>query len=118
MRVRRGDVVLVDFLFSDRRSPKIRPCLAVQNDDRNQRLQDTIVAAISSNVTRANAEPTQVLVKINTTEGARTGLLFDSTVQCGNLATIDLGFVIRKIGSLSSTITQQVDDCLKTALGL
>jgi mRNA-degrading endonuclease toxin of MazEF toxin-antitoxin module len=35
MRVRRGEVVLVDFPFSDRTGSKVRPCLVVQNDANN-----------------------------------------------------------------------------------
>ena len=50
MKVRRGDVVLVDYLFSDRSGSKVRPCLVVQNDAYNLRLDDTIVSAISSNL--------------------------------------------------------------------
>lgn len=50
MKVNRGEVVLVDYLFSDRTGSKVRPCLVVQNDINNRRLDDTIVAAISSNI--------------------------------------------------------------------
>jgi mRNA interferase MazF len=118
MRVRRGDVVLVDYLFSDRTGSKIRPCLVVQNDANNQRLDDTIVVAISSKVARANTAPTQVLIEISTKEGAQSGLLFDSAIQCENLATIDTQFVIRKIGSIPLDTMRHIDDGLKMSLGL
>jgi hypothetical protein len=32
MRVKRGDVVLVDYPYSDRAGSKVRPCVVVQND--------------------------------------------------------------------------------------
>jgi mRNA interferase MazF len=96
----------------------VRPCLAVQNDANNRQLNDTIVVAISSNVARAQSEPTQLLVSIATSDGAQSGLLFDSAVQCGNLATVDTQFVIRKIGSLPASMMRQVDECLKVSLGL
>lgn len=118
MKVRRGDVVLVDHLFSDRTGSKVRPCLVVQNDRNNQRLDDTIVAAISSNTARAAGEPTQLVVSLTTPDGHQSGLLFDSAAQCENLVTVDSQFVIRKIGTLSPTVMKQVDDCLKVALGL
>jgi mRNA-degrading endonuclease toxin of MazEF toxin-antitoxin module len=118
MKIRRGDVVLVDYLFSDRRGSKIRPCLVVQADARNQVLNDTIVAAISSKVTRTSSEPTQLLKEIHTSEGAKSGLLFDSAVQCGNLATIDASLVIRNIGPLPVKLMRYVDNCLTAALGL
>lgn len=57
MNVRRGDVVLVDYLFSDRTGSKVRPCLVVQNNSNNARLDDTIVAIISSNTARGKTSP-------------------------------------------------------------
>ena len=118
MKVRRGDMVLVDYLFSDRTGSKVRPCLIVQNDSNNQRLDDTIVVAISSNTARAANESTQLVIEVATPPGRQSGLLFDSAVQCENLVTIDFGFVIRKIGALPASTMNQVDDCLKLALGL
>ena len=76
MNVRRGDVILVDYIFSDRTGSKVRPCLVVQNDQNNQRLDDTIIAAISSNTTRGNNEPTQLVVEVATLDGRQSGLLF------------------------------------------
>jgi mRNA interferase MazF len=118
MKVRRGDIVLVDYLFSDRTGSKVRPCLVVQNDRNNHRLDDTIVAAISSNTARATGEATQLIIDVATPDGQQSGLLFDSAVQCENLVTIDCQFAIRKIGTLSSTMMSHIDDCLKAALGL
>lgn len=40
----RGDVVVIDFPFTDGRSSKIRPCLVVQNDPDDVRRRKTIVA--------------------------------------------------------------------------
>ena len=42
MNVRRGEVVLVDFPYSDHTGSKVRPALVVQADVWNQRLDDTI----------------------------------------------------------------------------
>ena len=55
MMVQRGDVVLVDYPYSDRTGSKFRPCLVVQNDLNNQRLDDTILATISR-TSRAQAD--------------------------------------------------------------
>jgi mRNA interferase MazF len=50
----RGDVVLVDFPYSDGSGSKIRPGVVVQNDADNQRLQNTVVAMVTGNVSHAN----------------------------------------------------------------
>lgn len=118
MKFNRGDVVLVDYLFSDRTGSKLRPCLVVQNEVDNQRLDDTIVAAISSNTARAASRVTQVIVSVGDIEGKQSGLLFDSAVQCENVLTIDCQFIKRKVGSLSNAIMPQVDQALKAALSL
>ena len=118
MKVNRGDVVLVDYLFSDRTGSKVRPCLVVQNDINNQRLDDTIVVAISSNIARGSSEPTQFVLHRSTHEGQQSGLLFDSAVQCENILTVDCQFVQRKIGTLPANSMAQMDDCLKSSLGI
>ena len=48
MNVRRGDIVLVDFPYSDHTGSKVRPALVGQADVWNQRLDDTILALITS----------------------------------------------------------------------
>ena len=118
MKVSRGDIVLVDYLFSDRTGSKLRPCLVVQNDADNQRLDDTIVAAISSNTSRASYRTTQVIISVANSKGQQSGLLNDSAVQCENIVTIDRQFVKRKIGTLAGTSLSEVDQALKTALAL
>jgi mRNA interferase MazF len=50
--IRRGDVVVVDFPFTDIGQSKFRPALVVQNDRDNQRIRKTIVAMITGNLRR------------------------------------------------------------------
>ena len=44
MKIHRGEVVLVDFPYSDHTGSKVRPALVVLGDVWNQRLDDTILA--------------------------------------------------------------------------
>jgi mRNA interferase MazF len=81
-------------------------------------LDDTVVALVSSNISRRTGEPTQLLIEVTTPAGQQSGLLFDSAVQCENLATIDRQFIIRRIGKLPKPAMDQIDNCLKIALGL
>jgi mRNA interferase MazF len=116
MSVSRGDVVLVDYPFSDRTGSKVRPALVVQADSLNQRITDTILASISRSTHRAS--PEQLLIDISTPEGGRTGLRQNSMVQCENLLTHDQRLIITKIGGLSASMMRQIDGCLKSALEL
>ena len=116
MSVSRGDVVLVDYPFSDRTGSKVRPALVVQVDGLNQRITDTILAAISRSTHRPSAE--QLFIDLSTSEGGQTGLRQNSMIQCENLLTYDQRLIITKIGDLSAPLMQQVNRCLKSALGL
>jgi mRNA-degrading endonuclease toxin of MazEF toxin-antitoxin module len=61
-------------------------------------------------------ESTQVLIDISTPGGRMPGLRFDSVVNCVNLATLELGLVLRKLGELPDSLMAIVNDTLEAAL--
>jgi mRNA interferase MazF len=117
MKVKRGDVALAYYPFASGMGSSRRPVLVVQSDVENQRLKNTIVAQITSNLKRSK-EGTHLLLAIATPEGVQSGLLHDSLVSCINLATISEDRIDRVIGSLPAATMQKVNDCLKVALAL
>lgn len=117
MSVKRGDVVLAYYPFASGAGGKRRPVLVVQNDADNQRLRNTVVIQITSNIRRAG-EPTHLLIEIATPEGQQSGLLADSAISCVNIATIDQSLIQRTIGSLPAAVMARVDACLKVALAI
>jgi mRNA interferase MazF len=118
MPLKRGDVVLVRVPLTSGQPGKPRPVLVVQSDYNNQRLQDTIVAVITSTTHRAQVEATQLLIEVGTPEGRQSGLLLDSAVKCERLHTVLQSQVYRTIGSLPAATMQKIADCLKAALEL
>ena len=118
MNVRRGDIVLVDFPYSDRTGSKVRPALVVQADVWNQLLDDTILALITSSRHRRVGANTQLFIDLTTAEGRQTGLRLDSIIQCENLITYDRALILRVFGNLAASSMSQLDDCLKAALGI
>ena len=118
MAVSRGEVVLAELPFTDGSGSKVRPALVVQNDNNNRRLQDVIVALITTKLDRAGVEPTQLLIDISTPEGSQTGLLHPSAVKCEHLITLHQRFLKRVIGRLSPAAMQQINECLKASLGM
>jgi mRNA-degrading endonuclease toxin of MazEF toxin-antitoxin module len=58
--ISRGDIVILEVYFSDRTGSKVRPALVVQNDLLNEKLDDTIVAIITSSQRRFGGDATQV----------------------------------------------------------
>jgi mRNA interferase MazF len=117
MNVRRGDVVLVQYPFASGRDASRRPALIVQNDRDNRRLDNTIMAQITTNMRHVN-DPTQLLIPYGTPEGQQAGILHDSVVSCNNLATVHEERIHRVIGHLPDAMMSRIDECLKAALGL
>lgn len=118
MNVQRGDVVMVDWIYSDRTGSKKRPDLVVQADMYNTVLDDTILALITSSKRRRVGAATQLEIDLSTPDGKQTGLSIDSVVQCENLVTIDRQLIYRIRGKLSAALLRRIDDCLKAALAL
>ncbi len=118
MKIQRGNVILMDFPYSNYSESKIRPALVIQADYWNQRLDSTILAGITSSRHRRIGAPTQYFIDISTVEGEQTGLRLDSIVQCEKLITFRQRRILRIIGSLSDSAMQKIDDCLKSALGI
>ncbi|MEW6668514.1 MAG: type II toxin-antitoxin system PemK/MazF family toxin [Thermodesulfobacteriota bacterium] len=118
MACKRGDVILVQFPFSSGVQTKRRPALVVQCDRNNRRLDNTIIAMICTNVSRAGEEPTQYLIALETPDGKQSGLVSTSVVKCENLFTVEQSLVKRVLGSLPETSMVQIDKCLKASLGI
>jgi mRNA interferase MazF len=114
--VNRGDIVVVDFAVANM-PKKIRPVLVIQADAYNRKMTNTVVAMITSNLARA-AEPTHLLVDVSTAEGQQSGLLHTSVVNCNTLTTVRQSDILRVLGSLSPSLMQRIDDCLKVALAI
>lgn len=118
MKVQRGDVVLVNYPFASGTGSKTRPALVVQCDRNNSRIDNTIIAQITSRTRFARTEPTQLLIEAASPAGQQAGLLIDSALSCENLYTVRHDAIVRKIGSFPAATMQQVNECLKTSLEL
>jgi mRNA interferase MazF len=113
--VKRGDVVLFDFPYSDLTGGKLRPAVVVQADALNQSIDDTILALVTR--TRRGGA-TELLIDVTTPDGKQTGLVHTSIVDCKNLLTADQSLVYTTLGSLSASLLQGLESCLRSALGL
>lgn len=115
--IRRGDIVVVDFPYTDVAMAKARPAVVVQNDRDNQRLRKTIIAMITGNL-RRTGDPSHVPVNPGTPDGASSGLHAPSLISGNNLFTIEQANILRTIGHLSDPLKQRLHDALKAALEL
>ncbi len=115
---RRGDVVVVEIPYYDRPGAKERPAVVIQCDTNNRRLLSSLVAGITTNLSRVTTEPTQFLVDPRTPDGASSGLSLPSAVKCENLYTVSQKRIKKTLGHLSDPLKQQLERCLKASLEL
>src|SRR5205807_5694024 len=115
MPYKRGDVMLVLFPDSNLRTAKRRPALVVQSDNLATGLPQTIIAMITSNMTRAGY-PSRVTLLLNSPQGKQAGILMDSVVMTDNLATVRESEIDRSLGTISDM--SAVNRALRNTLGI
>jgi mRNA interferase MazF len=108
---KRGDVVLVRFVFSDETGERQRPAVIVSSDAYHESRQEAIIAAITSRTDRILAGDHL----IDDWEGA--GLLFPS-VATGIIRTIKQGMIAKKLGAMPFPDMKGIEGNLRDALGL
>jgi mRNA interferase MazF len=108
---KRGDVVLVNFVFSDESRVKRRPALVLSTDEYNNGRQEVIVAAITSNTQRI------LIGDYLLTHWQKVGLLYPSVVT-GIFRTIKNQMIYRKLGELSDDDMKAVEQKARHILGL
>lgn len=114
---RRGDVVVVDFPFTDKAEAKVRPAVVIQNDRDNTKLRKTVIVMVTGNL-RRSGDASHVLVDPTDAVGTSSGLKFPSLISCNNLFTIEQAGIIRVLGHPSDTLKQKLENSLKVTLGL
>jgi mRNA interferase MazF len=112
--MKRGDVVLVDWPFTDRTGSKLRPAVVVQADFLNSLIDDTILVQITS---RSHGIP-GTEVQLDPAAETSSGLLHVSYACCPNILTTEQAAVDQTIGTLSDAAMRQIADCLKQVLEL
>lgn len=112
--MKRGEVVLVDWPYSDRTGSKLRPAVVVQADFLNGLIDDTILVQITR--TRHGIPGTEVL--LDPAHETASGLIHPSFASCANLLTADPALIDQIIGYLSDSAMRQINDCLKHVLAL
>jgi mRNA-degrading endonuclease toxin of MazEF toxin-antitoxin module len=113
----RGDVVVVRFPHPSGLRGKKRPAVIVQSDAYAGTVGTFVVAEVTKNLTMAS-DPACLFIDTSTPEGQATGLVRDSVVSCLVLVTVYADTVAQVLGTLSPTMKQKLNDCLKAALGI
>lgn len=113
MEICRGDIFYADL------SPVVgseqggfRPVLVIQNDVGNKFSPTVIIAAITSQLSKAKL-PTHIELNKE-----KYNLLKDSVVLLEQIRTLDKRRLVNKVSSLDGLVMQQVDVAMMISLGI
>lgn len=107
-----GDVVEIDWQFSDLTGSKKRPAVVVQADYLDGLLDDTILVKITGS--HYGIPGTEV--KIDPASEITSGLSKVCYASCKDILTRDKSLVIRTVGYLSDIVMRQIGASLKQVL--
>ncbi len=108
--LKRGDIVLIPFPFSDLSGQKIRPAIVLS---KNSKAHDVILIFITS---KAKLSKNDVVVPVY--PSIQNGLKVHSLIVCDKIATLDKKTILGSIGTLESATLIKIDTYLKQVLGL
>lgn len=108
----RGDIVEVDWPYSDLSGSKVRPAVVVQADYLNGVLDDTVLVQVTS--TQHSIPGTEVV--LDPAQELTSGLNHVCVASCTNFLTLDQAMILRTVGYLSGAVMLQIDNCLKKVL--
>lgn len=114
MRVRRGDVVIVELDPTEGSEQRgTRPCLVVQNDVGNENAPTTVVVPFT---TSRGGEPYPFEVLVSAEE---CPLREDSVALCSQIRTVSIERrITENIGAVPDDRMDEVDTALEYSLGL
>lgn len=110
--MRRGEVVEIDWQFSDLTGSKLRPAVVVQADFLDGLIDDTILVKITGR--RFGIPGTEVV--IDPAVETASGLSKLCYASCKDILTRDQTLILRTVGVLSDAAMLQIEACLKAVL--
>ena len=110
----RGDVVLIDWPYTDGAGSKLRPAVVIQADYLNGLIDDTILVQVTS---KSHGIP-GTEVKLDPAVETASGLGHVSYVFCPNLMTAEQVAIDQVLGSLSDAALRVIDASLRSTLGI
>jgi len=106
-----GDVILINFPFTNLQTSKQRPAVIVSSEMYQESRPDIILMAITSQI-RKPLSTGEAIVE----DWERTGLIKPSVFK-PIIATIEKDKIIRKLGQLSSNDKLRLNEIIQTILG-
>lgn len=114
--MKRGDVVLVKFPFTDLSSSKVRPALVISSDNYNHSNADAIFVAISSKLERQ--QQYDVAINRDDPEFSITGLKAPALIKTDKIVRLSKSLATRHLGQAGSSTMAKVNSIISGVLGI
>lgn len=101
-----GDVVIIEFPFTDGSNTKKRPALVLFHDQHSSEL---LVARITSRIYQTDYD-------VEIEQWRQSNLLLRSCVRLSKLATLHTDILYKKLGELSESDIRNIKDVIKTSI--
>lgn len=113
--IKRGDILLLSFPFTDLQTRKVRPALVVSSNSFNRRNQDAIFAFIT---TKEYTSPFDIRIKETDPSFKTTKLKAASTFRISKLMCLEQKLAVRRLGHTNKIIINKVNTALKSLFDL
>lgn len=114
--MKRGDVILTPFPFTDLTAAKVRPALIISSDKRKG--EDILICFISSVFNSDLILETDIPIEANNSEFICSGLKTQSIIKCDKIATISKNIILGELGYFTDDLMQKVNNKLKIIFAL
>lgn len=114
--MKRGDIVLIHFPFTDLTSTKVRPALVISSENYNTNQEDVVFLLITSNTSRITQD--DYLLDRNNPEFNNTGLKKESVFRVGKVQTLNKKILVSKLGFAGINTLKEIENRLRNLLQL
>lgn len=114
--MKKGDIVLIKYPFSDLIGNKVRPALVISSEQYNRTSQDALFIAISSVIDSPRS--VDLLISSTHVDFSRTGLHVASLVKTDKIFCLLQSSTARFLGDVSVSMQKEIDSRLRDLLGL
>ena len=111
--MKRGDIVLLSYPFTDLSSVKVRPAIVISTDKFNAKSQDALFMCVTSKSYNTKYD---FQIETNHPDFKTTGLRTGSTVRISKIMSLKQTLIKRKLGIARPAILKKISAGLKLLL--
>lgn len=115
-RIKKWDVVLLSYPFTDAAASKVRPAVVISPDAENESTQDAMFILITSNTNRQSKY--DFIIEDSHSEFKTTGLIRSSAVRINKIWTLRINLVKRVMGRIGPKLQGDIQDLMRDYFGL